>query len=184
MKEYLWQNSDPAGWEHVRISDDHPGWDVFDSVLMRVDGTRVRRGGYTLVVDKAWRSLEIRCLIETEPGVMGSIHLLSEGDGVWYDSDEQHLPALDGCLDIAIEGSPLTLTLPLQRIGLQNGQTADLRVAEISLVDLSVSPVGIRLRCDGATLRYERDGVTSALLLDTDGFVLDIAGRNQRIFPR
>ncbi|MCO5219762.1 MAG: putative glycolipid-binding domain-containing protein [Thermomicrobiales bacterium] len=183
MKEYLWQNNDPVGWEHIRLDDDHPGWDVVDSVLMRVDANTVRRGGYTLVVDKSWHALEIRCLIENEPGVMGSVHILSEGDGVWYDENEQHLSALDGCLDISIQGSPITPTLPLQRLGLQDGQTAELVVVEISLVDLSLRPVRIQLRHDGSTLWYERDGVTSELTLDADGFVRDIAGRSQRMFP-
>ena len=77
--------------KHVRVITDHPGWTVFDSILVREDGGQVLRGGYTLVVDKQWRTLELRFMLESAPGSMQGIHLLSEGEGRWTDADEQHI---------------------------------------------------------------------------------------------
>lgn len=180
VHEFLWQTQRPNGWEHVRIIDDHPGWDVYDSVLIRVDGSSVRRGGYTLVLDKAWRTLEIRCLMENEPGVMQSIHLLSEGDGVWFDENEQRLPELDGCLDISIAGSPLAATIPVRRLDLRDGQDARIRAIEISLPELSMCIKDTLVTRRASLLHLGED---EEFVIDTEGFVERSNTGITRIFP-
>lgn len=185
--ELVWQTIDTAGWEHVRIMNDHPEWTVFDSVLVRQDGDDVKRGGYTLVVDKQWRTLELRVMIETAPGTMSALHLMTEGDGHWTDADGTPLPHLDGCIDVDIRWSPLTNTLPVNRLAIAPGGKAEITVAYIDLPELNASPQRQQLeRVDGLTIRYTSQTRPQPvdIITDADGFVLEYPGVFSRTFPQ
>lgn len=185
-KEYLWRSLDHAGFEHVRVDDSHPEWDVYDSMIVREHQGEIRRGGYTLIVDKAFRTLEIRIMAEYEPGSMAALHLLASGDGRWTDGDERHIPSLDGVIDVDIQWSPLTNTLPVRRLDLREGAEHDIPVAYIALPELALSRVSQRYtRVDGRTVRYTsetRDFVRD-LALDDDGFVLEYPDLFTREWP-
>jgi hypothetical protein len=185
--ELIWQHLDAAGWEHVRIQDDHPLWDAYDSILVRYHQGQVLRGGYTLVTDKQWRTLELRLMLETQPGAMEALHLLTEGDGRWTDADENHLPELDGCLDVDIQWSPLTNTLPINRIPLATGEEHEIRVAYIALPELLVRPVTQRYtRIDQRTVRYKSEtrDFERDLTVDADGFVTEYPSLFSRSWPK
>ncbi len=172
--ELMWQTLDAPGFEHVRLDDGHPGWDVYDSMVIREHDGQVRRGGYTLVVDKAWRTLEIRIMVEQAPGSMAALHLLANGEGVWADAEEHRIPELDGCVDVDIQWSPLTNTLPVRRLDLRPGEEQEIRVAYIELPSLTVRPVIQRYtRLNGGRVRYESETRDFAceLQIDEDGFV-------------
>lgn len=184
--ELIWQTLDAPGWEHVRVEDEHPGWTVFDSILVREHEGQVLRGGYTLVTDKDWRTLELRLMMETSPGVMEGVHLLTEGDGKWMDANEQPIPELDGCLDVDIQWTPLTNTLPINRIPLEEGDEHEITVAYIALPQLSARPVNQRYqRMNADTVKYssetrefERD-----INVDNDGFVTHYPDLFARTWP-
>jgi uncharacterized protein len=184
--ELIWQHHEAPGWEHVRVMTDHPGWTVFDSILVREHAGQVLRGGYTLVTDKEWRALELRLMIETSPGAMEGIHLLSEGQGRWTDADENHMPQLDGCLDLDIQWSPLTNSLPINRIPLREGEESEIQVAYISLPQLAVTPITQRyLRLNDSEVRYisgTRD-FESEITHDEEGYVVSYPTLFSRAWP-
>lgn len=186
-KELMWQSLAEPGWEHVRVQDDHPGWTVFDSIFAREHNGQVLRGGYTLVIDKSWRTLELRLMVEIAPGEMTGIHLLSEGDGHWTDANEQPVLGLDGCMDVDIQWSPLTNTLPINRIPLHGTDEHEINVVFVHLPDLSLEPVTQRYRrVDSETVQYateHRDGVR-LLKVDDDGFVTHYPETFDRTWPR
>lgn len=185
-KELMWTSVEAPGYEHVRIDEGHPEWTVFDSMFVRVHEGDVRRGGYTLIVDKAWRTLEIRLMVEHAPGQMAALHLLASGDGAWTDADGNRLPELAGCIDVDIQWSPLTNTLPVRRLGLTPGQEQDIRVAYLPLPGLGARPlmqryVGIddhRVRYESPTRDFQRD-----ISIDDDGFVVEYLGLFTRSWP-
>jgi uncharacterized protein len=174
-KEIMWQSLESPGFEHVRIDDSHPGWDVYDSMFVREHEGSVRRGGYTLVLDKNFRTLEIRIMVEQSPGSMTALHLLASGDGTWTDADEQHIPELDGCIDVDIQWSPVTNTLPVRRLGLETDSEEAIPVAYIELPSLRVTRATQRYtRIDNRTVQYtsETRDFVRELTLDDDGFVV------------
>ncbi|MCA9833628.1 MAG: putative glycolipid-binding domain-containing protein [Thermomicrobiales bacterium] len=184
--ELIWQHLDTPGWEHVRVIADHPEWTVFDSIFVRHDADRILRGGYTLVMDKAWRTLELRLMLETSPGVMDALHLLTEGDGRWTDAEGRPMPQLDGCLDVDIRWTPLTNSLPINRLGLDDGDSADITVAYISLPDLVALPIQQTYSHTGAgDFRYTNraSGFSADIVTDADGYVISYPERFQRTFP-
>lgn len=174
QNELVWQSLDEPGWEHVRVQSDHPGWTVFDSIFVREHNGQVLRGGYTLVTDKQWRTLELRLMVESAPGVMEGIHILSEGDGKWTDANEQPMPQLDGCLDVDIRWTPLTNSLPINRIPLTGDEEHEIRVAYINMPDMMIEPITQRYsRINAGTVKYasaNRDRVRE-LSVDEDGLV-------------
>lgn len=182
--ELIWQHKESSGWEHVRVIADHPGWTVFDSILVREHDGQVLRGGYTLVTDKQWQTLEVRLMIESAPGSMEGIHLLTEGDGRWTDANENHMPELDGCLDVDIQWSPLSNTLPINRIPLQEGEEAEVQVAYISLPELRVYPARQRYqRLNDDTVRFTTEQFQRDILVDTEGYVTEYPGLFTRTWP-
>jgi uncharacterized protein len=185
-RELIWQSLDAPGFEHVRLDDGHPGWDVYDSMLVREEGGQTRRGGYTLILDKAWRTLELRIMVEQAPGSMAALHLLATGDGRWADAEERPIPALDGCIDVDIQWSPLTNTLPVRRLDLAPGAEQEIRVAYIELPSLTVRPVVQRYtRVDERTVRYasETRDFMRDLTLDGDGLVVAYPDLFTRTWP-
>lgn len=186
-KEYLWRSLDNPGFEHVRVDDSHPGWDVYDSMVVREYEGEIRRGGYTLIVDKSFRTLEIRIMAEQEPGSMAALHLLASGDGTWTDQDERRIPSLDGVIDVDIQWSPLTNTLPVRRLAMKAGDEQDISVAYIELPSLTLRRVEQHYtRVGDTTVRYAsqtRDFVRD-IVLDDDGFVLEYPDLFTREWPR
>lgn len=186
QQEYLWQALDTAGFEHVRVDQSHPGWNVFDSMIVREHDGQIVRGGYTLVVDKEFRTLEIRIMAEQEPGSMAALHLLANGEGVWTDADERRIPSLDGVIDVEIQWSPLTNTLPVRRLDLKSGDERDISVAYIAMPSLELRRSEQRYtRIDASTVRYTSQGgdFTADIEVDEDGVVLQYPELFARRFP-
>src|SRR5690606_2942307 len=131
--------------------------------------------------------LELRLMMETAPGTMEGIHLLTEGDGRWTDAEEQHIPELEGCLDIDIPWSPLTNSLPINRMNLIEGDSQDNRLAYVSLPDLSLQVIEQQytLQNDSRVLVSTR-GVQDDFILsvDSDGFVTEHPEVFVRSWPR
>jgi uncharacterized protein len=186
-RELMWASLESPGWEHVRIDDGHPEWNVFDSMLVRVDGGQIRRGGYTLILDKAWRTLELRLMVEQSPGNMTALHFLASGDGMWTDADGRHLPEFDGCIDVDIQWTPLTNTLPIRRMRLTPGQEESISVVYIPLPSLEIGVAQQRyVGLDKGHARFESvaSGFTRDIAIDEEGFVVDYPNLFRRDWPR
>jgi hypothetical protein len=93
---------------------------------------------------------------------------------------------------VDIQVTPFTNSLPIRRLGLETGQSADIRVAYVPVPELDVRPAEQRYTCldapgpAGGRYRYEglfRD-FTAELPVDGDGLVLDYAETFRRIWPR
>lgn len=184
--EFIWDSLEHPGYEHVRVDEGYPEWTVFDSMLIREHEGDVRRGGYTLIVDKVWRTLEVRLMMEERPGQMGALHLLASGDGTWTDVDGNRIAELDGCTDVDIQWSPLTNTLPIRRLQLQPGQEQEIRVVYLSLPGLETHVVGQRYeRVNDHHVRYTSlsSGFQGDLTIDDEGFVVDYPGLFRRSWP-
>lgn len=183
--ELIWRSEETPGFEHVRIDESHPEWTVFDSMFVREHEGEVRRGGYTLVVDKAWRTLELRIMVEQAPGSMIAQHLLASSDGSWTDADNNPIPELDGCIDVDIQWSPLTNTLPVRRLDLQQGQEVDIRVVYIGLPEFGIRPMTQTYsRVDASRVRYQSETRTFVrdLVVDDEGYVVDYPDLFQRMW--
>ena len=112
-----------------------------------------------------------------------------EGDvpgGPWDGS----LPDLSGALDIDVQNSPLTNTMPILRHGFQREGSGDFVMAFITMPSLRVeaSPQRyehVRATDEGSVVRYiSRDGdFTADLELDAQGLIVRYPRLARRVVP-
>ncbi|CDH77625.1 hypothetical protein PAMH27_3232 [Pseudomonas aeruginosa MH27] len=176
----LWR-SPSSSWEALRLEDDQA-----ESQLRAPD----ERSGlpyqldYRLRWDADWHLREAVFHVESETGVR-KLHLLADGRGHWQDGDGEALPAFDGCLDIDIWPSPFTNTFPIRRLGLADGQRAEIRALYIEAPALE--PRSMRqayTRLDASHYLYENlegSAFKAVLLVDEQGLVIDYPGLFQRL---
>ena len=93
--------------------------------------------------------------------------------------------------DIDIEITPFTNSLPVRRLNLAAGESAEIEAAYVAFPELTVGPARQRYSCleragpTGSRYRYENpaSGFTAELELDRDGLVLDYPALFQRSWP-
>ena len=149
--------------------------------------------------DFVTRELELTSIAE---GWRRHLMLRHDGEGSWnVDVDDEgdvpggswdgSLPDLSEALDIDIQNSPLTNTMPILRHGFQREGSGDFLMAFVTTPGLRVeaSPQRyehLRATEDGAVVRYiSRDGdFTAQLELDSDGLLRFYPRLARRVEPR
>ena len=158
-----------------------------DSQLILAEKELVRVG-YQLECDASWRFARLDIIVTSAAG-RRALALSADGGGRWL-ADGRPLPAMAGCVDIDINCTPLTNTLPIRRLAWSPGTAHDLDVAYVSVPALDVRPVRQRytlLARDGrrneTRFRYESGSFSADLRVDGDGYVIDYPGLWRRIGP-
>jgi uncharacterized protein len=160
-----------AGMEHVDIRPADGGLDISGVVIGREN--EVRFGlTYRIRLDALWRTRKAQ--LQTATGHV--LHLESDGQGHWHENGKD-LPELQGCIDIDIQATPVTNTLPVRRLEWKPGKSIEIRLCYITVPDLTVSPRTQRYTAlaPDSLYRFESpdSGFTADLPVDADGFVLD-----------
>lgn len=175
--DVLWMPYAEPGLEHLHLQQSERG-SIVDSVVIGVQRKIPFRIGYMLLIDHAWRVRE--CSLYLFGKEKQEIKLRADGEGHWTDAAGQPLPEFDGCIDVDIAITPFTNTLPIRRLALSSGQSANLRVVYIAAPDMQVRVMEQRYTCldahaDGGHYRYESlaSGFTRDLPVDDQGLVLD-----------
>ena len=109
-------------------------------------------------------------------------------DDHWSISDssgkKSRLDELRGCVDVDIGFTPSTNTLPIRRLCLEIGQSADVDAAWVRFPELTVERLRQRYtRLADDRYRYESvdSGFTAELQVDTDGLVVMYEGLWERV---
>ncbi|RXZ72729.1 putative glycolipid-binding domain-containing protein [Agromyces albus] len=133
-----------AAWRHELARDG------FEVAYFQADGSRSRFIGcttaveegatavvtYDIIVDADWATRRAKVALQSESGAR-RVLLESEGHGHWR-IDGEPAPWLDGCLDVDLESSAMTNTLPVHRMRLDVGERADAPAVYVRMFDLSV----------------------------------------------
>ena len=174
-----------APWSEPGLEDLHLLWNedrmTADSIIIGfVDRTPFRLW-YEMVCDANWRVEELGLIFLSSKGK--SVKIRADGEGRWSTSTGEPLSSLEGCIDVDISATPFTNTLPIRRLGLSAGQSAELQVAYVAVPELDLKPVRLRYSCvelseQGGLFRYEglASGFSTELQVDGDGLVLDYPG--------
>jgi uncharacterized protein len=180
-----WRPASRSGLEHLVLAGTGDGGLAAESVVIGTadDGARYA-AGYRILCDAGWRARRVEvAMIGTERAVA----LAADGAGRWTDTATgAHLPALDGALEPDLEASPFTNTLPIRRLGLARGASAEIAVAYVSFPGLAVSAERQRYTClePGRLYRFESldgGGFVRDLETDPDGLVLAYPGLFERV---
>lgn len=173
----MWAAWEATGLEHMRLQQTTDGL-LIDSVVLGLKDEQPFRVQYEICCDQTWR------VRSSSFHLLGThtkeVDLRADGQGHWTDASGSHLSALDGCIDVDISVTPFTNTLPIRRLALRAGQSADLLVAYIAVPEMEVRPMLQRYTCletrdDGGLYRYESvaSGYVADLPVDAQGLVLD-----------
>ena len=173
--DIAWKALQWPGLEHVIVSDNAAGFRARGQLVLAEDG--IFSVGYELACDTGWRFSELTIGV-TSADTDKNLRLALRADGHWLANDRAR-PDLDDCVDIDINCTPLTNTLPIRRLDWSTASSHDLNVAYVSVPELEVRAVQQRYtRLEGAgreepAFRYESRSFRADLSVDDSGFVVD-----------
>ena len=180
-----WTPIGGAGFEHLQLRAEEGGY-VARSTVLGIDEETPFRLQYKIKTDAAWRTRKLWVRTATPVGE-SALALRSDGHGNWRSEDGTEMPELRDCIDVDITATPFTNTLPINRLRLAPGQSAELRMVYVTTPNLEVSV---------STQRYSRRGdseiffespahdFTALLPIDDAGLVLDYPQLFARVYPR
>lgn len=177
VRELMWSALAWPATEHLALRSDATGV-VADGVVVALD-ERPTRLAYRLECGPDWTTRRLELSPHGEPGLV----LHRRDDGRWYDDTGVGRPELDGCVDVDIALTPFTNTLPIRRLGLAVGASADVRMVYVQLEHgLAVSTDDQHYTRLGAdTYRFRSGDFTADLTVDGDGVVTDYPGLFRRL---
>jgi len=180
-----WQHLEArSGFEVAFFRDAEDGWAV-EGTTAAVEEARTWVVAYSIRLDAGWVTRDARIMARTVSGSRETF-LQSDGTGRWLINGVL-APHLDGCLDVDLESSAMTNTLPVHRLGLPEGGQADVPAAYVRALDLRVDRLEQtyrRMADQAARQRYDYAapafGFTSRLVYDDSGLVVDYPGIARR----
>ena len=183
-RDIYWSPWEEPGLEHLHLKVSSDGVEALGLILRMREG-RHFRCRYELQTDPEWRSLTFAVMPAGSGGPPKRIELESDGQGKWrVDGEPRH--DLAGCNDVDIQVSPFTNTLPIRRLGLAEGESAEISAAYLWVPELKVEPDAQRYtRLDSERYRYDAvgDDFTADLPVDGNGLVMDYPDLFKRVWP-
>jgi hypothetical protein len=175
-----WRDWSGYGLEHAALSKKARYIEVQSAVICGP----IRAGFaalYSLKLDRGW------CVIEMQASLLGtaeSVYLRRTEEGHWFDGNNRSLLHLNGIFDVDLSITPFTNTLPIRRLRLGVGESAEIVTAYVAFPQLTVSVDPQRYtRVAADRYKYEsldRDFVRE-ITVDGNGFVITYPGLFQRI---
>lgn len=151
QRQVIWETLAEPGLEHLRLHEN----DLIgaDGLIVGVVENQPIRLHYEVRCDSQYRFIMVRVSLYTP--VYSSLLLSLDADGFWRtDKSDMPLPQLQGCLDIDVSATPFTNTLPIRRLGLQPGESAEIKVAYIAIPTLQISAAQPRSSATPAWLTH------------------------------
>ena len=113
------------------------------------------------------------------------IEIAGDGKGNWFDASGKPLPKLNGAIDIDLSASPFTNTLPIRRLKLRAGQSAEIVTVYILVPALTLMTDPQRYTCLEPLKRYRYESIdsdfTREIEVDSRGLVVTYPGLFRRL---
>ena len=188
QRHVMWSPWAGPGLEHLYLLQQQEGI-VADGLILGVQEQAPFRVHYEIHCDLQWRLRAVHLSLLS--GSSQSLHLLTDGEGVWTTESGETIPLPKGCLDVDISATPFTNTLPTRRLALQPGSSTTLSMVYIAVPQMQVEVTQQRYTCleiapSGGRYRFESltNGVSrfsAELPVDRDGLVVDYPGLFRRV---
>jgi uncharacterized protein len=175
-----WRDWAGTGIEHCVLTADADGIVAESALLGTTDLGAVFALRYRIRCDPSWR---VRELGISPVGDARRFELVGDGNGTWRNDAGVPLPELTGAIDVDLPVTPFTNTLPIRRLGLPVGASADIVVAYVGFPDLAVTTESQRYtRIDEHKYRFEsHDGdFVRDIDVDEHGLVVTYPGLFRR----
>jgi len=154
----VWRSIFLKGHEYCRVLHDERFNYLIGTAVFSKDH-RPTRLDYSIKCDEQWRSLSA-----TVSGWLGDqgvdIWIEVKNGGGWFINDEEQV-SLEGCVDVDLNFSPSTNLLPIRRLNLKVGESAEVNAAWLRFPSFKAEPLKQTYRrIDENTYRYESGGGT------------------------
>ena len=170
-----------AGLERFELVARGRLW-VLRGTILHLHDSRPVEARYLIECDSGWRTTNARIEVH-DHRQKRTLQIKTEGGHWTANRDPQ--PQLDGCIDIDLEWSPSTNTLPIRRLSLEKGASSGPLVAAwIRFPDLVLEPLAQEYqRVTDRTYRYDSRGgtFTAELSVDEHGLVEEYKGFWKRV---
>ena len=160
--------------------------------IIKVSSTVINSGynspyklNYELLLDESWKIKE--CCIEIDCENSTSLYLSTNGDGYWFDENNNEIYELTGAIDIDISCTPFTNSLPINRIDWELNHPKDFEMAYISVPDLSYKKMKqtYELISDESTkkvFKYKTEKKEVSIEVDSMGTVVNYPNRFSKVY--
>lgn len=167
----MWQGLLTPSLERCVLSTAGDGFELSGLILQAQKETPyVAR--YSIQLDRTWETRKLELELELENGSRRTLLLNRDAAGHW-NRDGNRLPGFDDCIDIDLEWSPSTNTLPIRRLHLPVGQTMALAATWIRFPSLEIERLEQSYeRLSTNRYRYRSGHFMADLTLDPDGLVV------------
>jgi len=176
IESILWRGFVFPGHEACRLFSQDSRWHLEGTALFSHEQQPCRLD-YQVICDAAWRTLSANV-----EGWLGStdvgIEIKAGSTGHWWLNDVEQ-PDVMGCIDIDLNFSPSTNLIPIRRLDLAVGETADVKAAWLRFPSFKLELLPQQYhRLDATTYRYESAGgqFVADLKVNRSGFVIDYPG--------
>jgi hypothetical protein len=176
-----WQTWDAKGIEHLvlRVGTREI---VAESVVIASTDRSAFALRYRVRCDRSWR------VRSAEVAVVGSdrkIEIAGDGKGNWTDASGKRMPKLAGAIDIDLSATPFTNTLPIRRLKLRAGQSAEIVTVYILAPALTLTTDPQRYTSLEPRKRYRYESFdsdfTRDIEVDSRGLVVTYPGLFRRV---
>lgn len=168
----LWRRLDVPGHEACRLIALETGWKISGSAVFDYEQQACRMD-YEIACDAQWRTLSA-----VVSGWVGEqdveIEVSRAEPGLWR-LNGREIQEVAGCIDVDLNFSPSTNTLPIRRLGLKVGQSASVRAAWLRFPSFALEPLDQSYtRLETTLYRYESAGgrFVAPVEVDETGLVL------------
>ncbi len=182
----IWSNQAATGLEHFYLRGGEEEITA-DGIVIGVEENVAFRIRYKISCDLRWRvrKVVVKSMNEDEQ----TLSFVSDGIGNWTDETGNPVSELKGCIDVDITATPFTNTLPIRRLSLGPGESAEIKVVYFTIPEMQVRVDPQRYTCletssGGVKYKFEslNDGFTAVITVDTDGFVEDYPTLFKRVW--
>lgn len=189
-REVIWSDPAAPGLEHLKLVRNGDGFVADGLCIGRTGESPPCRLHYVILIDPEWqmRSATLQVLDGTDSPA--ELTLSVDDNYTWRDHAGEAIAELAGCHEIDLAGSPFTNTLPIRRLGLAPGESAEISVARVELPDLRVRPVRQIYRCieplgpEGGRYGFESlfGDKSAEVSVDQDGLVVENPDSFRRVW--
>jgi uncharacterized protein len=185
MRSITWQPKNLSGFESLHLEELEDGF-YADSIVLGTDNGVGFRLHYRIYMDANWQPESLR---------IGDVYGHSEyrlnrdANNVWsrgdvlFDDDERDFA---GCTDLDLSCTPFTNTLPIRRLNLEIGQSAEIQVLYVNCPEIRFETTRQRYeRLSELEYRFTSLDVdfTAVITVDADGLVTDYPELFERRYP-
>lgn len=176
IESILWRGLVLPGHEACRLFSQNSRWHLEGTAVFSHE-QRPCRLDYQVICDAAWRTLSGK--VEGWLGnTVVAIQIKTDLTGLWWLNDLEQSDVM-GCIDVDLNFSPSTNLIPIRRLDLAVGETAEVKAAWLRFPSFKLEPLPQQYhRLDETAYRYESAGgqFVADLKVNRSGFVIDYPG--------